>query len=167
MLVMLSMVIIVPPLLVVTPKKDWDRGVIRLCLGGQAWRCRYKLNWEVGRGLPRSSWRDWFQVALSLATRWTNFLWGGWKGKGGGVRERERNHLSDCWVVSAHHIYLILNDAGGALNVHSDDFAYFQFCFCDNKLETLQCIVGIGIGAGFRGHYINFDNNVLFCTLLV
>ena len=87
--------------------------------------------------------------------------------EGGGGRERERNHQSDCWVGSARHIYLISNDAGGALNVHSNDFAYFQFCFCDNKLETLQCIVGIGIGAGFRGHYINFDNNVLFCTLLV
>ena len=93
------------PILVVTPKKDWDRGVIRLCLRGQAWRCRYKLNWEVGRGRSRSSWRDWFQVALSLATRWTNFLWGGWKGKGG--RERERNHQFECWVVSARHIYLI------------------------------------------------------------
>ena len=28
-------------------------------------------------------------------------------GFGGGGRERERNHQSDCWVVSARHIYLI------------------------------------------------------------
>ena len=31
---------------------------------------------------------------------------GGVEGGGGGT-ERERNHQSDCWVISARHIYLI------------------------------------------------------------
>ena len=104
MLVMLSMVIMVPPL-VVTPKKDWDRGYV----------------WEARRGAAVTNSIEKLVVVALGRVGETGFKWhspsrqdgpiffeggGGVEGGGGGT-ERERNHQSDCWVVSARHIYLI------------------------------------------------------------